>query len=381
MQNDVYILGGLRSYIGLKNGIYKNVSAEQLGAALLKQLIEKYKIEKIDRILCGNCIGGGGNITRLMSLHAEVDVPAITIDSQCGSGLEAISLASALIACGSADLIICGGFESASTQPLKQYHPNHPDYEERAAKNCITYSTAKFSPGAHREDIMLYHAEKTAEAYNVTREEMDTYVLKSHKNAAWAREHHLLDGIVCSVYGSYRDEGIRDGMSLRLLNRLQPVLSDGHLINAGNSCLINDGASFLALCSKRYLQKNGVESVAKITGFSHVAVAPERAPVSAVRACEELRQRFPVNVGCYEVNESFALIDVLMERSIDDMSGYNIFGGALAYGHPYSASGATILLHLIKALEYTNQRYGICSIAAAGGLGCGAMIEREACRL
>lgn len=374
--NSVYILGGLRSYIGLKNGAYKNVPAEKLGSALLKQLIEKYNLSQIDRIVCGNIIGGGGNITRLMSLYAGIDVPTLTVDSQCSSGLESISVAAALIACGSADLIICGGFESSSTQPLKQYNPNHPDYAMRLAENSISYKTAKFSPGEHSENIMLSHAEKTAAEYGITREEMDKYVLKSHKNAILARDNCLLDGIVSSVYGSHCDEGIRDKMNNRLLNRLKPVLSDGHLINAANSCLINDGAAFLVLCSEKYLQEHSQMPVAKIKGFSHVSVPPERAPIGAIRACVELRERFPVNVCCYEVNEAFALIDVLMERTINDMSGYNIFGGALAYGHPYSASGAVILLHLIRAMEYTSQRYGICSIAAAGGLGCGALIER-----
>ncbi len=374
--SSVYILGGLRSYIGLKNGVYKNVPAESLGAEVLKRLIEKYRLEKIDRIICGNSVGAGGNITRLMSLLAGVDVPALTVDSQCSSGLEAVSVASALIACGSAEAVVCGGFESSSTRPLKQYSPNHPDYALRRKNGDILYGTAKFSPGEHSENIMLSHAEKTAMKYGVTRGEMDVWVLNSHKKAAFARDNGLLGGITCSVFNSKCDEAIRDNINMRLLQRLKPVLPDGKLINAANSCLINDGAAFLILCSEDYLKSRSLKPLAKVIGFSHTAVLPENAPVAALSACEELSDRFRLPIGCYEVNEAFALIDVLMERAAVNMSGYNIFGGALAYGHPYGASGAVILLHLIRALEYTNRKYGICSVAAAGGLGCGALIEK-----
>ena len=372
--NNVYIAGGLRSYIGLKNGIYKHISAEMLGAELLKELILRYSLNNTDKIICGNAVGAGGNITRLMSLSAGLDIPAVTIDSQCTSGLEAVKYAAAEIASGFADCIICGGFESASTQPIREYNPNHPDY---ASRNGNThYMTAKFSPGEHCDDVMLKAAENTSMYFNISREDTYPFILNSHSKAAEARDKKLLDSIIYPYYNACADEGIRDRMNIKLLNRLHPVLPNGEYITAASSCLINDGAAFLILCSEEYLTEHRLKPLAKIIGFSEVTVEPELSPYAAVKVCRSLCERYGITSECYEVNEAFAVIDVLMQQSFKDMSGYNIFGGALAYGHPYGASGAIILLHLLRSLEYMGRRYGTAAAAAAGGLGCGILIER-----
>lgn len=371
---NVYIAGGLRTYIGLKNGIYKNISAEMLGSNLLKGLLSKYQIDKIDKIICGNTVGAGGNITRLMSLNAGLDVPAVTLDSQCTSGLESVKFAAAEIAAGFSDCIICGGFESTSTQPIREYNPNHPDYDK--SSDNIRYMTAKFSPGEHCDDIMLKSAENTSAQYKISREDTFKYILNSHKKAVEARNNGLLNNLIYPCCGAFKDEGIRDKMNINLLTRLRPVLTNGKYITAASSCLINDGAAFLILCSEEYLNSNKLTPLARIIGFAQTTVKPELSPTAAVKVCKILQERCNISSQCYEVNEAFALIDVLMHHWIGDMSGYNIFGGALAYGHPYGASGAVILLHLIRALEYKNKRYGTAAAAAAGGLGFGILIER-----
>ena len=158
MEN-AYILGGLRSYVGVVNGIYRHIPAEVLGAEVLKQVMEKYQLREPDYIIAGNGVGAGGNIARLMALTAGVDisVPAFTVDVQCGSGLESIAIAAAKINSGEADVIIAGGFESSSTQPRRGYNPNHPDYA-----GDTWYSVAKFMPGIHRETVMLEGAELAA---------------------------------------------------------------------------------------------------------------------------------------------------------------------------------------------------------------------------
>ena len=182
----VFILGGLRSYIGVRNSAYRHVPAEHLGAAVLKELTARYQPSKIDMIICGNCVGGGGNITRLMALEAGLSesIPSVTVDLQCASSLEAVITAAARIQSGLADLVIAGGFESSSTQPLRSYNPNHPyvsshtdnpsgnpadihdgspadNSDVRRTGLSLTYSTAKFIPGPHREDEMLQRADNT----------------------------------------------------------------------------------------------------------------------------------------------------------------------------------------------------------------------------
>ena len=248
--DNVYILGGLRSYIGDINGMYRHVPAEKLGAAVLRQLLEKYPVEP-DYVICGNGVGAGGNITRLMTLEAGLDnrVPAFTIDVQCGSGLESIAVAAAKIACGDADVVIAGGFESSSTQPRRGYNPNHPDYNGDS-----WYSVAKFMPDIHRETVMLEGAEEAALKEHITKEEMDRWVLRSHKLAAQAAEQNLLKNIIAPVFGAMKDEGFRPRMRQRLLDRMPKVLTGGQYITAANSCLINDGAAFVVLCSQEYLQ-------------------------------------------------------------------------------------------------------------------------------
>lgn len=374
----VYILGGLRSYIGLCNGMYRHIPAEFLGAKVLKNLKEKYKIEDkdIDYIIAGNGVGAGGNITRLMTLKAGIDenVPAFTVDMQCCSGLESIAVAYAKIASGQADMIIAGGFESSSTQPIRGYNKNHPDYTENSF-----YTVAKFIPNNHRETIMLEGAEYTAIKENITKEELDLWALKSHERAVRARQEHLLDDIVVSINDSDKDEGIRAKMSERLLKRMPKLLLNGEVTTAGNSCLINDGAAFVIVCSEEYLKKIGQKAQARILDYCACGVNPMLSPMGSIKAIKKLLMQKNLdikNIDCFEVNEAFAVIDVLFERNFPEViDRYNIFGGALAYGHPYGVSGAMILLHLIKSLEYRKGKLGCCSIAGAGGLGSAMTIE------
>lgn len=374
--DNVYILGGLRSYIGVVNGMYRHVPAEKLGAAVLRQLLEKYPVEP-DYVICGNGVGAGGNITRLMTLEAGLDnrVPAFTIDVQCGSGLESIAVAAAKIACGDADVVIAGGFESSSTQPRRGYNPNHPDYNGDS-----WYSVAKFMPDIHRETVMLEGAEEAALKEHITKEEMDRWVLRSHKWAAQAAEQNLLENIIAPVFGAMKDEGIRPRMSQRLLDRMPKVLTGGQYITAANSCLINDGAAFVVLCSQEYLQKRGLVPQAKVLASTACGGDPLISPRTAVAALEKLLVKnnlTETDIDGFELNEAFAVIDVMFARSFSNsLDKYNVFGGALAYGHPYGASGAIITLHLLESLKQRNGRLGCASVAAAGGVGTALLLER-----
>ena len=225
---NAYILGGLRSYVGVVNGMYRHIPAEKLGAAVLQQVMDKYGIEEPDYIIAGNGVGAGGNIARLMALEAGVDiyVPAFTVDVQCGSGLESIAVAAAKINSGEADCIIAGGFESSSTQPRRGYNPNHPDYA-----GDEWYSVAKFMPGIHRETVMLEGAELAAQRGQMTKAELDAWALRSHQLATAARESGVLQSIIAPVFGAEQDEGIRPRMSQRLLDRMPKVLKGGEFID------------------------------------------------------------------------------------------------------------------------------------------------------
>lgn len=379
--NDVYIIGGLRSYIGLKGGIYRHVPAEILGAQLCRALLDKYKISTADCIICGNGVGAGGNITRLMALEAGLDcsVPAFSVDMQCCSGLESVVCAAEKIGCGHADLIIAGGFESSSTQPRRAYNANHPAYNSDD-DGANFYDTAKFTPGEQHETAMLEGAEYTALKYGVSAAEMDAWVLKSHAEALEARSEHLLDEIIAPVCGASKDEGIRPRMSQRLLDRMPKLLPGGKLLTAANACLINDGAAMLLLCSGKYLKQHGLTPMAKIKAAAACGTDPLASPLGAVTVTQKILHQnnlSAADVDAFELNEAFAVIDVLFDRAFPGCKDkYNVFGGALAYGHPYGASGAVILLHLLASLQKSNGRLGCCSIAGAGGLGSSLLVER-----
>lgn len=372
----VYILGGLRSYIGLSKGMYRHIPAEKLGAAVLCQVLDKYKIDKPDYIIAGNGVGAGGNITRLMALEAGVDqsVPVFTIDVQCGSGLESIAVAAAKIECGEAEVIVAGGFESSSCQPRRALNPNHPDYTGDS-----WYSVAKFMPGVHRETVMLEGAEQAIFEEQVTKAELDAWVLRSHRLATEARTKGLLQDIIAPVFGASEDEGIRPRMSQRLIDRMPKLLPEGKLLTAANACLINDGAAFVVLCSERYLQQHGLKPQAKVLASAACGGNPLVSPRTAITALEKLLARHGLKedyIDGFELNEAFAVIDVIFERTFTkSVAKYNVFGGALAYGHPYGASGAIITLHLLESLRQRKGRLGCASVAAAGGVGTALLVE------
>ena len=180
----VYLLGGRRSYIGVENGIYRNVSAEELGAFVIKKVMDSYDIspEDIDLVAVGNAIGAGGNIGRLASLMAGVPekTPVVTVDSQCGSGLAAIMQAAMQIELGMADVAIAGGFESSSSAPERRINKRHPDY---TVDGDNVFKVAKFKPGPYDELAMFKGAEKCAATFGMDRHELDMYAIRSHRRA------------------------------------------------------------------------------------------------------------------------------------------------------------------------------------------------------
>ncbi len=375
----VYILGGLRSHIGIKNGVFKNILPEKLGAEVLKELIFKYDLHDIDEIICGNVVGTGGNIARLMSLYAGVSeqVPAYTVDMQCGSGSMSIEMAFAKIRSGMCDLIIAGGFESSSLQPLRHYNKNDPRYSDEKPY----FQVAQFSPYEDQENVMLMGAERVAQKYNMKKEELDFWVLESHKRAVKARNEGIIKDIICSIDESDYDEGIREKMNKRLIDRLKPLVRENGFITAANSCLTNDGAAFVILCSERYIKNNNTKPKAQIIETALKGANPLYSPESSIIVTDEFlksRKMEYSDISAFEFNEAFAVIDVMFQRKNPMLiDRYNILGGALAYGHPYGASGAIIMLHLLKSLEYVNGEYGITTVAAAGGIGSSILIKRS----
>jgi acetyl-CoA C-acetyltransferase len=404
----VYILGGLRLPIGITNGILKNKLPEELAAIVIKNLIRKFNLKHIDSVILGNAVGPGGNIARLSSLNAGLDVPAFTIDMQCASALKSIEVAYTQIACGLSEIIIAGGIESTSMSPVRYYSKNDP----RKTKDREFYKVAQFIPGDHSELSMIEGAERVAKKYGFSREYLDLLSIESHRKAFKAKQYinEIKTSVNTDKYNINviieEDEGIRNGISERLLKRLRPILSGGNIITAGNSCLIHDGAAMVILCSERGIKKilNNVymeseekleknfnfkelkkdmavqlDEIFEIKGFCNISGDGNLSPENGVKVAKKLMSNFNLtydDIDAFEINEAFAVVTALFQEEFGSREKLNRFGGALAYGHPYGASGGIITLHLMEVLKYFNGRRGIVAIPAAGGLGESMLLER-----
>lgn len=357
--------------------MYRHVPAEMLGAAVLQELQKRYDIRDVDYIICGNSVGAGGNAARLAALEAGMDyrIPALTADAQCCSGLAALSLAYGKIASGQAECIIAGGMESTSTQPRRGHHPNHPAYDGEGK----WYKTAQLVPGIWRDDIMIACAEYTARREGVTRRDLDQWVLRSRHLACQAADEQALAPFTASVFGSVRDEGVRP-ISQKLLDRVKPVLPDGQVVTAANAGRMGDGAAMIVLCSAGWAESRGWRKLARIHSMCSCGVEPRLSPLGAVEAVRRVLDRSRMtaaDIDVFEIGEAFAVIDELFCRAYpDSLPALNVFGGALAYGHPYGATGAVLALHLLAGLLRKEGTWGCCAAAGAGGLGCALVMER-----
>ena len=370
MLENVVVVGGYRTYIGKENGIYRHVPAEKLGGHILHKLSENYG--KPDLVLAGNAVGAGGNIGRLMSLESGIpeEIPAFTIDSQCSSGMEAIVMAAAKIGSGQQKVIFAGGAESSSTAPRRMVSENHPEYS-----GDKSYTAAKFSPGEWRQDAMLWGAEKTAKMSDISRETLDAWALRSHELAVKVRDAEVFGDIILPLGMKKEcDQGIRRTLSKAFLEKI-PTLYENGVTTAANACGTQDGAAFVVLCAESYAEKKGWKPWLRYVDMVEVAGNPEMPPLLVNKALEKLFEKtgvHPEEIAAYECNEAFAVIDELFAKKYPAcVPVYNACGGALAYGHPYGATGGILTLHLAKRMQQCmeNDVYGVNAIAAAGGQG------------
>jgi acetyl-CoA C-acetyltransferase len=382
--NQVYLIGGLRTPIGKTGGFLKDLLPEHLASIVLNEVTAKYEISptNLDQVILGNAVGPGGNIARVSVLAAgwPYSTPAITVDTQCGSGLSAVNAAYSQIRSGEAELIIAGGVESTSMAPRRQFNPTDPRFQ---GEN-VYYERAPFSTPAVGDPDIGDAAEHLAEQLSISREAMDLVALESHKRASLAQEQGLLKDIITPINALGKtidwDECIRSRISLKLLERMKPVFMDGGKITAGNTCLKHDGAAVIVLASQHAVTKYNLKPQAIITGTAICGCDPNTFPLGPVAAIQKLLKKNNLqikDVDALEINEAFAVkILACCQKLNFSLQKTNILGGALAYGHPYGASGAIILLHLLKALQQIKGRRGIASIGAVGGMGIATLIER-----
>ena len=372
----VFIAGGLRTFIGAKGKAYRTVPAETLASPVLRALHEQNSAHGIetDLVISGNCVAGGGNIARLALLSAGLpdSVPGISVDSQCSSALESVIAAYARVRAGLNTAVIAGGTESTSTQCVRAWNENHPNWARAEQK---TYSAAQFIPSALGDNAMLLGADETCRRNGIANGDMIPHIITSHRNAARAREGGVLSSLVLPAFGAEKDEGMKPALPEPLLSRLPPVLPGG-VITSASSSRLSDGAAFVTVLSEENARKRAELPLFRIDSAVTVGSCGETSPESLLVALRALFRKSgipPGRIDRIDYNEAFACLDVLYARNFGNPS--NRFGGALAYGHPYGAAGAVVLLHLMKAMELERERYGIAAVPAAGAVASAILIE------
>ena len=366
-----------RTPFGRLRGVFSSIEAHHLLAAVLPAAFQGAGLAERDLadVIIGNATAGGGNVARLAALTAglPVEVPGLTIDRQCASGLDAISLACRLVESEAGAWFIAGGVESCSTAPLRAHRltslPGAPDF----------FARARFAPETHGDPGAGEAAENVAAAFGIERGQQDQYALRSYTRAAAA-----LDGMaaeIVPVAGCNRDETQRRGMSSKLLSRFPPAFTERGSVTAGNSCADADGAVVAVVTSRARARAAGFNTVLEFHGSASAGGAPALFGTAGAHAVLKLLERLQLNrnaVSTWEFNEAFAaqvlasaqLIGVAAER-------LNLHGGALAYGHPYGASGAMLVANLLRqAVMPGGQDYdggwSVAAVSAAGGVGTAA---------
>ncbi|MGO8949581.1 MAG: thiolase family protein [Ktedonobacterales bacterium] len=377
---EVVIVEAVRTPVGKRSGSLKDTHPVMLAAMALRELVRRAGIDPaaVEDVVMG-CVSQVGeqglNIARNAVLQAgfPVEVPATTVDRQCGSGQQAIHFAANLIQAGVCDITIAGGIESMTRLPIGS--------SIASGGNPFPSSLLEVYPMVHQG----LSAEMIAEKWNISREEMDAFGLRSHQLAAAAQDRGAFDAEIAPVPlldGTHfsRDEGVRRDTTLEKLAELAPAFKVDGRITAGSSSQISDGAAALLLMTPERANALGFTPRARIVAQATVGVDPVMmltGPIPATRAVLAKAGLDKDSIGLFEVNEAFASVVLAWERELaPDMAKVNVNGGAIALGHPLGASGARLMVTLLHALEQRNQRYGLQTMCCGGGLGTATVIER-----
>lgn len=376
--NKPVIVAAKRTAIGKVGGMFKYIPPEKLGAYVIQALLSEQKIspDQIDEVILGNAIGPGGNIARLTALTAglPVDIPGVTIDRQCGSGLEAVNIACRHIQAGAGDMYIAGGIESCSLAPWKVEKPASL-YDSPAF-----YSRARFAPASIGDPDMGVAADNVAEAFHISREAQDHFAYESHQKAVRAQKEGRFTNEIVSVQGMNTDEGPREKLSLRMLSRFPPAFTDNGTVTVGNACAINDGAAAVLIMSEQKCLELGMKPMVTFIDAASAGTDPNllgTGPIPAVNKLLKRTEKTILQIDLVEFNEAFAsqVLASVNELRIPP-ERLNIGGGALAFGHPYGASGAILVTRLCTEMERTGASSGIATLGIGGGLGIATLFER-----
>lgn len=391
--SDIVIGSAVRTAGGSFGGSFKNVSAVELGTLVLKEAIQRVKIEpdQVEEVVFGTGwqAGIGPNIGRLATVKAGLpnEVPAFTVNKRCGSSLRAVTLATQIIKAGDAQVVLVGGSENSSQVP---YLADRARWGNRMGDGKLVdllHKDGFMCPLAGH--LMGVTAETLVDRYNISREDQDAFAKESQDKAIKAdKEGKFMEEILpvevplkkkeTRIFNS--EEIPRDGITLEKLAKLPPVFKKDGSVTAGNSCALCDAAAAILVMTEEKAKELGIKPLVRIVAYAHAGVDPAvmgLGPVPAVRQALEKAGLKIDDIDIIELNEAFAAQILAVERELKwDRSRVNVHGGAIALGHPVGATGAKILTTLIHALKTHDKTLGLVSLCIGGGQGVAIVVER-----
>ena len=387
---EAYIVAGYRTAVTKsKRGGFRFYRPDDLAVDVIKGLlasVPELDSKRVDDLIVGNAVPEaeqGLQVGRMISVRAlGIEVPGMTVNRYCASGLETIAIATAKIRTGMADCIIAGGTESMSMVPTSGW------------KTVPAYSVASDTPDYYLG--MGLTAEAVAKEYEVTREQQDEFSLHSHQKAMTAISNgYFKNGILpMPVEETYvdannkkqkktfvvdTDEGVRADTSMEALAKLKPAFAIGGSVTAGNSSQTSDGAAFVILMSEKMMNELQLKPLARLVHCVSAGVHPRVMGIGPVEAVPRVLQRASMNlsqIDLVELNEAFASQSLAVIKTLDmDPSKVNINGGAIALGHPLGCTGAKLTVQIINDMKRLNKKYGIVTACVGGGQGIAGIIE------
>ena len=398
MARKVVLAGACRTAIGTMGGSLSTIPAAELGAIVIKEALNRAGVapEKVDQVYMGCVIqaGQGQNVARQASIKAglPIEVPAVTINVVCGSGLNCVNQAAQMIMAGDADIVVAGGMENMSMAPfaLPQgrygYRMTWPSQSQGALVDTMV-KVALWD--AFNDYHMITTADNVAKEWNLTREELDEFALKSQQKACAAIEAGAFKKEIVPVEIRKKkevvvfdtDEGPRAGSTIEGLAKLRPLNPDG-VVTAGNASGINDGAAAIVVMSEEKAKELGVKPMATFVAGALAGVRPEVMGIGPVAATKKVMAKAGMKIEDFDIieaNEAFAAQSVAVGKDlgIDVDKQLNPNGGAIALGHPVGASGARILVTLLHEMEAKGAKNGLATLCIGGGMGCATIVTRE----
>ena len=393
MAKKIVLAGACRTAIGTMGGELSTVPAADLGAIVIKEALNRAGVapEKVDQVYMGCVIqaGQGQNPARQASIKAglPIEVPAVTINVVCGSGLQCVNMAAQMIEAGDADIVVAGGMENMSMAPYAMmkgrygYRMGNAELVDTMIKDALWDAFNDYHMGITAENI--------CEQWGLTREELDRFAAESQRKCEEAQKNGAFKNEIVPVEVKKKketvivdtDEGPRPGTTVEVLGKLRPAFKKDGMVTAGNSSGINDGAAAVVVMSEEKAKELGVKPMATWVAGALAGVEPRIMGIGPVAATRKVLEKTGMSIGDFDIieaNEAFAAQSVAVGKELGfDLSKLNPNGGAIALGHPVGASGCRILVTLLHEMEKKDAKTGLATLCIGGGMGCAAVVKRD----